>query len=659
MEGIHLCLFMMLCLGVYKSSPKILRRQKRDWIIDSFKIYESYKGPFPYTLGTIKLDKNFTLFHIEGMGVEEEPKDTLKINEKTGEITLEKPVDYESYKLLKLRFKAVKETTKETDTQLGVEIIIVDTNDNAPQFVQKVYQKNIPESTLQGTDVVTIKATDEDSGINGKFDYRITKVTPKHDNVEFYLTQSSHTKTAAISFRGCLEHTTAPKYTITVVATDHGQDVQLSNSTTVIIQVEDGNNHLPEITGKTGPGRVTEGMDNFVVLHVQVKDEDSEGTPAWKAKYKIHGDSNKNFRIDTDPKTNEGVLIVEKHLDYEESSQKKLNITVENEIAFHSCKVKTRKTNALWDVIISDKEKSQPPYPVTVDVEDVNDAPVFLQSNKKTSLTENTKMGHHLATFTAEDHDSRAANKIEYKKEGDKAGWVTVDPVSGKVTTSKPLDRESPFVTNNTYIVHIIAADNGKPPMEATATLTILIIDDNDNAPYLAVSTIDFCQSDKPSKASLEALDLDEGIYSGPFSYRLLGDVKGKWSVKPPQGYSVNLVKESKVHSGHYELQLEVSDLQQKSAVHNLSVTVCECTNPEVPNCRIRKSTGAAAGGALVGILFLAFLLIAGILLLALFVSCKKKQFKIADYEGSGQHLMNCNTEIPGVDCKVFTFISQ
>ncbi|KAF3860678.1 hypothetical protein F7725_000933 [Dissostichus mawsoni] len=41
------------CLLVHSSSLKILKRQKRDWIIDSFTIREDHKGGFPYELGPV------------------------------------------------------------------------------------------------------------------------------------------------------------------------------------------------------------------------------------------------------------------------------------------------------------------------------------------------------------------------------------------------------------------------------------------------------------------------------------------------------------------------------------------------------------------------------------------------------------------------------
>lgn len=76
----------------------------------------------------------------------------------------------------------------------------------------------------------------------------------------------------------------------------------------------------------------------------------------------------------------------------------------------------------------------------------------------------------------------------------------------------------------------------GEPPMTGTATLSIHVIDRNDNAPTLHVNTIHMCQSDGPSMANITVSDMDEEPYTGPFSFKLLGDVMGKWRVEPHQG---------------------------------------------------------------------------------------------------------------------------
>lgn len=40
-------------------------------------------------------------------------------------------------------------------------------------------------------------------------------------------------------------------FTLVVEAKDHGEVVSLSSSTTVVIHVQDGNDHLPVIIGQT------------------------------------------------------------------------------------------------------------------------------------------------------------------------------------------------------------------------------------------------------------------------------------------------------------------------------------------------------------------------------------------------------------------------
>lgn len=77
-------------------------------------------------------------------------------------------------------------------------------------------------------------------------------------------------------------------------------------------------------------------------------------------------------------------------------------------------------------------------------------------------------------------------------------------------------------------------------------------------------------------------------------------------------GYFVNLVKENTVVSGVHDLLLEIADRQHITSVHNLSVTVCACHNPAIPNCSQRSTSGSTAGGAAIGIVLAGLLLLAG-----------------------------------------------
>lgn len=58
---------------------------------------------------------------------------------------------------------------------------------------------------------------------------------------------------------------------------------------------------------------VKENEMDQLILRIPVEDKDLINTPNWISKFVItKGNENGNFRIDTDPKTNEGLLYVTK-----------------------------------------------------------------------------------------------------------------------------------------------------------------------------------------------------------------------------------------------------------------------------------------------------------------------------------------------------------
>lgn len=51
---------------------------------------------------------------------------------------------------------------------------------------------------------------------------------------------------------------------------------------------------------------------------------------------------------------------------------------------------------------------------------------------------------------------------FRYSMGSDPAHWLAVHPETGIITAKAPLDRESPFVQNNTYRAILLTEDDGK-----------------------------------------------------------------------------------------------------------------------------------------------------------------------------------------------------
>ncbi|XP_032897131.1 cadherin-like protein 26 [Amblyraja radiata] len=594
----------------------ILHREKRRWITATFRMIEDDPGPYPKEAIKLNNDKsqNHTLiFIISGEGVDRNPeKELFKVNKNTGQIYITRKVDREQTKSLTFKIDVHEEgTSNALDDHMMYKIEVIDINDNNPKFTRDVYEVHILESTFPGTEIYQIKAVDPDERENGTVVYSIVSQNPTKPSNMFKI----HPNNGSILLQQCLNYETLKSYTLVIKARDKGHNM-LSSSAEVRIKVIDSNNNLPVFTLESAEITINESDKDVVILRVGVTDRDTPNTPSWRAKYQVtEGNEHKNYKMETDPATNNGVLMLIKHLDYEAGPVRNIKISVENEEPLFICP-------GMKDTI-----NTKPQHlTVLITVNDLNDPPVFNPPVLIVHEIEGQKPGKVLGKFNASDTDVFYKHSIKYYRAFEPAEWVTVDVDTGVVTTVQELDRESPYVNKSVYTFTVHAVEEGKIPETSTGTMSLVLADINDNLPFLTTTHQEMCDENGIPFVTVAANDADVEPFGGPFIFELLDNeehIKKNWKLGKATDYNVQLERIRKIPIGDYVIPFKIRDRQGISQETSMNLHVCHCVDGIT--CPLRKSATAALGGAAIGLLFAGLLFLILGLCLLLFCSFTKK----------------------------------
>ncbi|XP_015681235.1 cadherin-like protein 26 [Protobothrops mucrosquamatus] len=627
-------------------SLRPLHRTKRRWVITTLELEEEGRGPFPELIGELfnNASQNTSIkYSISGPGVDEFPEYGLFSIEDDahGHVYVHSSIDRERTPSFSIRFDVHNRMTGAIlDSSLFFNIEIKDINDNAPEFLQKEFNINIKENHHKKEPVFKVIAVDKDQEGTANSQVVFCLVSQKPDLKPPLFTIDS--TSGLIHITQCLDYEANRNFRLVIRASDRGSP-SLSSTATVNIVVEDSNNNLPVFTPQKYHADVSEGRNKNDILRLKVEDKDSPNTAAWRAKYIIkRGNERGNFAIETDPKTNEGVLSVIKPMVYSTPSERKLLIAVKNEESFFICQRGFVSFNASPQL----SEAS-----VSINITDENDAPEFNPPILNLPQQEGVMPGTRLVQYAAQDPDT-GQHKIKYKVVSDPGGWVTIDENSGIVTAAKTLNRESPFVNNSMYTIVIHAIDDGVPPLTGTGTIQLHLSDLNDNAPTLVTTSLITCEGKGLGPFHIKAEDKDSYPYAEPFTFQLeeaLGGTENLWRLGENLDNSVELFMLKSLPPGDYFVPLLIRDLQGFSRQQILDIHVCSC--PDGITCEQRQSLKTASlglSGGAIGIIVAAFLLL--LLCLALLALCScvskvKKEPAFIPYEAGNQSLIHYNEE--------------
>ncbi|XP_032332807.1 LOW QUALITY PROTEIN: protocadherin alpha-10 [Camelus ferus] len=146
-------------------------------------------------------------------------------------------------------------------------------------------------------------------------------------------------------------------------------------------------------------------------------------------------------------------------------------------------------------LVLKATDGGKPELTGTVDLHitvlDVNDnAPVFDKAVLRIKLLENARNGTMVIRLNASDLDEGLNGHILYSFATDVSpnteAAFRIDSISGEIKVNGKID----FEENKLWKLHIEAVDKGNPPMFGHCTILIDVLDINDNAPELLVTSL-------------------------------------------------------------------------------------------------------------------------------------------------------------------------
>ncbi|KAL7383147.1 hypothetical protein ABVT39_005617 [Epinephelus coioides] len=252
-------------------------------------------------------------------------------------------MDYEKHHFLTYKLLAVEiDTPERFSATADIVIHLLDTNDNAPKFSSDYYIARIPENSPGGSNVVSVTATDPDSGPWGDVKYSIYG-----SGAELFLIQPA----SGIIYTqpwASLDAEVRSKYNFYVKAEDAEGKYSLAE---VFVTVLDLNDHPPEFNDNF--------LETTMVIGAPVKieavDDDAE-VPNNVIEYAIMKAEPDNNIFDINADTGEIML----------KSYIKSMAIIQNI---------TKKRDCTWSLVVQARDRGQPSFSTTAVVKiDITEA---------------------------------------------------------------------------------------------------------------------------------------------------------------------------------------------------------------------------------------------------------------------------------------------
>ncbi|XP_066128851.1 protocadherin gamma-A8 isoform X2 [Saccopteryx bilineata] len=369
-------------------------------------------------------------------------------------LVLERALDREEEAVHHLVLMASDGGEPRRSSTVHIRVTVMDMNDNAPVFAQPIYQVTVPENVPPGTQLLTVRANDPDEGANGEVAYKFWKISEKQ-SLLFQLNEN----TGEISTAKSLDYEECAFYEMEIQAEDVGA---LMGRTKVLISVEDINDNRPEVIVTSLLSPVLENTPpGTVIAFLNVHDRDS----------------GKNGQV---------VCYIHDNLPFQ------LEKSIDNYYRLVTWKYLDREKISMYNITMMASDLGTPPLStethITLHVADTNDnPPTFSRASYSAYIPENNPRGASIFSVTAHDPDSDKNAQVTYSLTEDTilgeplSSFVSINSDTGVLYALRSFDYEQ--IRDLQLLV--TARDSGDPPLSSNASLSLFILDQNDNTPKI------------------------------------------------------------------------------------------------------------------------------------------------------------------------------
>uniref|UniRef100_A0A8C7NGT1 Protocadherin Fat 4 n=1 Tax=Oncorhynchus mykiss TaxID=8022 RepID=A0A8C7NGT1_ONCMY len=465
----------------------------------------------------------------------------FQIDPKAGTIVIKERLDYESKKEYSMTIHAMDNGVPSLSGRSEATIKLLDVNDNDPVVKFRYFPTtskfaSVDENAQIGTVVALLTVSDSDSPTaNGNIS---VSILGGNEQRHFEVHTSPVPNLSLIKVASVLDRERISSYNLTVSVSDNGKPMARSSFASLVIFVNDINDHPPIFQEVMYRVDISEDIPKgSYIKGVSATDGDS-GQNANLRYSLVSGNGLGWFAISE----NSGLVTSAALLDREVASEIVLNISA--------------KDQGLQPKISYTK--------LIVNITDVNDqVPTFTQSTYHVSLVEHSPAGAELLVLSASDDDLGANGTIRFSFDPETPSSVQelfrLEVVSGRLSTATELDRED----QGSYLLYIQATDSGCPPLHSIGKVNVTLSDINDNRPvFYPVQYFANVKENEPSGSFITtalATDPDLGG-NGTVKYIISAGDTSKFHINSNSGKITTLVPLDREEKTAYQLQVTAAD---------------------------------------------------------------------------------------------------